>query len=430
MNIKVKGGQVLEGEITPSGSKNSAVAIIPSTLLFDKPVFLENIPDITDVDKLITILRMFGSKIDWNKSKCTMKIDNAKVALENISKEDLGTMRGSSLLWGPMLARFGKIEFGKRPAGCNLGYRTLSPHYQAFEDLGSEVSESDTGISMNRKKAEGGDIWLTEMSPTATENVLMLATALKRATRIYNAASEPQVQDLCNFLVSSGASISGIGSNTLLVEGSKYLKSGGYKLLPDHYEIATFLALGAATGGRVKVNNAMPSFFTPIIRVFSKFGIEIYYKDEAAIVEAGQKIKIISDEARKILTIKAHPWPGLPVDILPLFIPISLLARSGQVLFHNWMYEAGLFWTNELGKLGANIVMCDPHRVITISGNGLRGAIMDAPYIIRAVVAMTMAAMISKGESIIRNADSVNRGHPHFVKNLQKLGASIEEIRE
>lgn len=429
MDILVEGGQVLSGEIVPSGSKNSAVALIPASLLFDNEITLENIPNIVDVEKYISILKLFGSKISWDKDQKTLKIDNGNISLRDVDKESLGTMRGSSLLWGPLLARFRQFEFGRRPGGCNLGFRTLSAHYAAFSDLGVDVAESVFGIKMNVNAAKGKEIWLTEMSPTATENVVMLATQLKGVTKIYNAASEPQVQDLCNFLVNSGAKIQGIGSNLITVEGGLELFPKSYALLPDHYEIATFLALGAVTGGKVKVRNAMPDMFVHIRKVFSKFGINIFYEGDTAVVESNQKVTIKPDEANHILTIKAHPWPGLPVDILPLFIPMALAAKSGQVLFHNWMYDAGLFWSSELTKLGANIVMSDPHRVVVVSGNKLRGAIMDAPYIIRSVVAMIMAAMVASGESTIRNADALYRGHPHFSENLKKLGAKVREVK-
>jgi UDP-N-acetylglucosamine 1-carboxyvinyltransferase len=414
MDIKVKGGQVLSGEIIPSGSKNSAVAILPATLMFDKPLVLKNIPDITDVVKLISIMQKMGSKIDWNRQKKEMKIDNSKLSFDEVEQEDWNTMRGTSLLWGPMLARFGKVDFGGFPGGCTLGYRTLSPHYNAFKAMGVKIEDSEKGIKMNASGAHANEFWLTEMSPTATENAVMLAVSVKGISKIIGAASEPQVQDLCGFLNMAGAKISGVGSSVLTVDGGGYLKPVEYKLFSDHYEIATFLALGAITGGEVKVYNAEPELFVKINEVFNSFSIDIGYKDDTAIVEKGQKIKIKVNEGRNLLTVKAQPWPGLPVDLLPLFIPLAIAARSGQVLFHNWMYEAGLFWTSELAKLGANIVMCDPHRIMVLSGNHLKGDTLEAPYIIRAVTAMVMAAMISEGQSLILNADVLYRGHPEF----------------
>lgn len=430
MDIKVKGGQVLSGEMNPSGSKNSAVALIPATLLFDRPAVLENIPEITDVARMVTILETLGSKINWDKKKKTLRIDNSKIRFKNLDGKDLGNLKGTSLLWGPMLARFKKVDFADLPGGCTLGVRPLDTHYSAFSDLGVKVDEEKGCAKMEATGASAKEIWLNEMSPTATANVAMLATGLKGETKIIGAASEPQVQDLCEYLNECGAKISGIGSNILEIEGGKVLKPVNHRLYSDHYEITTFLALAASTGGAIKVRNALPGKIQNIINTFSQFGIEVKYEGETAVVAPKQEIDIGKYSKERALSVKARPWPGLPVDTLPLFIPLALAAQKGQVLFHNWMYEAGLFWTSELTKLGANIIMGDPHRVIVTAGNKLAGATLEAPYIIRAVVAMVMAAMIARGETTILNADVLYRGHPDFSKNLKNLGAQIEEVKE
>jgi len=430
MNIKVKGGQVISGELTPSGSKNSAVALIPASVMFKEKVVLTNIPEITDVTRLVAILEKLGSVVVWDKKESVLTIDNRNISFTGLDKEDLGNMKGVSLLWGPMLARFGEVSFKDLPGGCTLGFRTLDPHYQAFKELGVEVRESAESVSMNAKNAKATEVWLREMSPTATENVVTLATRISGTTRIVGAASEPQVQDLCNFLVESGASIHGIGSSVLEITGGKPLTPpASHELLSDHYEITTFLALGALTGGEVRIKKAIPQHMRGIVSVFNKFNVSVEYEGDAAIVHGGQQIKIMEKEGRGTLAIKAQPWPALPVDTLPLFIALSLKAESGQALFHNWMYDAGLFWTSELQKYGVNVVMCDPHRVIINAGNQLRGATIEAPYIIRAVVALVMAGMIAEGESTILNADALYRGHPHFAENLKRLGAEIEEIK-
>ena len=428
MNIRVQGRQILSGEITPSGSKNSAVALIPASILFDKPITFKNTPDITDVTRLISILEHLGSKISWNKETKDLYIDNSNLSYNSVTKENVGNMRGTSLLWGPMLARFGKVSFEELPGGCTLGTRPLESHYDAFKALSVDIRSTVQSVSMNSRTARASTIWLTEMSPTVTENVIMLAVGLRGKTTIIGAASEPQVQDLCKFFIASGAKIEGVGSSVLIISGVPKLNSPKeYEMFSDHYEIATFLALGAVTGGEIKINNPLPDLFKHINHVFSKFNIDIKYDKNQAIVEANQKIKINSDD-NSTLNIKAQPWPSLPVDMLPLFIPIALASKSGNVLFHNWMYESGLFWTSELSKLGANVIMADPHRVIINAGNKLFGAKLEAPYIIRAVVAMTMCAMIAKGESVILNADALYRGHPNFSNNLKRLGAKIEEF--
>jgi UDP-N-acetylglucosamine 1-carboxyvinyltransferase len=428
MNIRVRGGQILSGEVTPSGSKNSAVAIVSASILFKKKIIFKNVPDITDINQLVSILKNLGSVIDWNKETCEISIDNSNLTYDSVSKNSLGNMRGASLLWGSMLARFGKVSFEELPGGCTLGKRPLGSHYDAFRKLGVEIEATARRVSMNAEKAQSSKFWLTEMSPTVTENAIMLASGLIGATTIVGAASEPQVQDLCKLMVESGVKIDGIGSSVITVHGTKDINPPAeYEIFPDHYEIATFLALGAITGGEIKINNAMPELFVYINDIFSKFNINVKYDKNTAIVAKGQQIKI-EGNSNETLTIKAQPWPSLPVDMLPLFIPIALASKSGNVLFHNWMYESGLFWTSELTKLGANVIMADPHRVIINAGKKLTGAKLEAPYIIRAVVAMMMCALISDGETVILNADALYRGHPNFSNNLKKLGAKIEEF--
>lgn len=431
MDIVVSGGQTLTGEIYPSGYKNSAVALIPATILFDKPVKLKNIPDIKDVERLVNILKKLGSKVEWNKSSDFLIIDNSKLRYTKLDHEDLGNMKGVSLLWGPMLARFKKVSFSDLPGGCTLGFRTLGPHYRAFRDLGVKVKENLQTAEMDASAATSNHILLEEVSPTATENVIMLASGLKGTTTISGAAAEPQVQDLCNFLTLCGAKISGIGSSMLEIEGRRALSPVEFKITSDFHEIATFIALAASTGGKLSVHDVDSNLFKPIERIFNNFGVNIGYVGTTAKIDSKQKIKIKVDGDRGYLVVRGQPWPGLLVDNLPLFIPLALAAEKGQVLFHNWMYEAGLFWTTELTKLGANIIMADPHRVIVTAGNKLVGsAALEAPYIIRATVAMVMCAMIAGGESKILDADALYRGHPHFAENLKKLGAKIKVLKE
>ena len=429
MTLKIRGGQTLSGTITPSGSKNSAVCLIPASLLFDKPVTFTNVPDITDVARLVEILTHLGSKIVWDKPKCQMTIDNSHASFESIDPQDVTSqkgIRGTTLLWGPLLARFKKCESSEQPAGCTLGTRPLDAHFQAFFDLGVTVKTDNSHIYLEAQKAKSGTVWLLETSPTATENAIMLAISLKGTTTIINAATEPNIQDLCNFLNACGARISGIGSSILTLEGGLPLSPVNWSIVSDHYEIGTFLALGAITEGEIRINNAIPQHFTQINREFAKFGLKINYDHDTAILAKGQKPVITKTKSPMI--VRAQPWPALPVDMLPLYIPLALAAPNGQVLFHNWMYESGLYWTSELLKLGANVTMCDPHRILITGGNTLKGTSVESPYIIRAAIALTMTAMIAQGETTIQNADSIHRGHPNFVNNLKSLGAQIEEI--
>ncbi len=425
MNISVQGGNVLSGEIFPSGSKNSAVSLIPATILFDRPVTLHNIPDITDVVRLVRIMEKLGSNITWDEQAKSMTIDNSHLRFEDLDKDDLGNMKGTSLLWGPMLSRFKQVKFEDLPGGCTLGVRSLDAHYEAFKKFGVTIQDDQKRAHMDASKAKATTIWLTEMSPSATANCIMLSVSLAGTTTLINAASEPQVQDLCTFLVKCGADIQGIGSSTLIITGGKDLHPVEHTLLTDHLEVITFLALAAATGGNITVHHAHPELFGHIETTFRQFAIPLIYKGDSISIEKGTCVQL---PPSKTTTVRAQPWPSLPVDALPLFIPLALSAPHGQVLFHNWMYESALFWTSELTKLGGNIIICDPHRVIVHGGNKLHGATLEAPYIIRATVALAMAAMIAEGESIILNADTLYRGHPDFAKNLRSLGADITEI--
>jgi UDP-N-acetylglucosamine 1-carboxyvinyltransferase len=429
MNITIKGGQVINGDLHPSGNKNSIVALIPASILFDNPVTFTNVPDITDVDRLLNIMKKLGSIVDWDKVTGNLVIDNSALRFDDLDHEDLGNMKGTSLLWGPMLARFGKVNFLDLPGGCTLGARPLGAQYDSFKALGVVVKNGDRKAFMDARESKAAEVWLPEMSPTITENIIMLAIGLSGKTKIIGAASEPNVQELCNFLISCGADIEGVGSSVISIHGGKKLKQNSiHEIYPDHHEITTFLAMTAATGGSIRIKNSHPELFTHINYIFSKFGVYIEYKDGYTILN--QKLPpIINSEESGHLIVRAQPWPGLLVDLLPMYIPLALKATKGQVLFHNWMYESGLFWTSELTKLGANIIMADPHRVIVTAGNNLRGATLEAPYIIRAVVALVIAALISEGETTILNADALYRGHPHFKENLKKLGISINETK-
>ena len=428
MNIKVQGGQILTGEVYPSGSKNSAVHILPATMLIAGKVTLKNIPDISDVNKLVRILEKLGSVINWDKKEKVLTLDNTNLSFKSLEEKDLGEMKASALMWGGLLGRFKKVDFSELPGGCTLGIRPFEPFYKSFRDLGIVVKETDSGVVMDATNSNPTDIWLTEMAVSVTSTLVMIAVALKGKTKLTGVASEPQVQDLCNFLVKAGATIKGIGTNVLEINGGRDLSSLTYEIFHDHNEIATFLALGACTGGEIKVHNAHPELFPAINYEFSKFNINIEYEGDTAIVKQNQDIRFTGSFEKKTNVVRAQPWPGLPVDLLPSFIPLALAAPRGYMLFHNWMYESGLFWTSELTKLGAEVIMADPHRVIVIAGNKLKGKTLEAPYIIRAVVAMVMAAMLAEGETTILNADSLYRGHPYFSENLRRLGAKIEEI--
>mgnify|MGYP001157472970 FL=1 len=424
-NLIVKGGKALNGEITPAGNKNSALPILCATLLTDEDVVINNFPELTDVTKLIELMQELGSYVEWDKEKQVVKINNSGFCK---SFGDAGLplgMRGALLILAPLLIRHGELKIKQEIGGCALGIREIDPHLEVFKSLGAEVKVEET-IEINAKNGlVGNTLWQDYMSVTTTENFIMAAARAKGVSVMINAASEPHVQDLCNFLNQMGAKISGIGSSTLSIEGVDKLHGTTFTISSDHHEITTLLALGAMTGGQVRVNNAIPQHFLLINKTFAKFGVTIKYDKDTAYSESNGKLKVVEPFTKNMLQkVEAAPWPYFPADLLPLMMALAVKAE-GSCMFWNKVYEAGFFWIPEMIKFGAHIVMCDPHRVIVFGGKELKPATVDAPNIIRATVALLMVALTIDGESIIHNADSIKRAHPHFVENLQKLGADI-----
>jgi len=425
-NLIVKGGNKLNGEITPAGNKNSALPILCATLLTNEPVTINNFPELTDVSKLIDLMQSLGSKIEWNKEKEILKIDNSGFCE---SFGDTGFplgMRGAVLLLSPLIHRHKVLEVKEEIGGCSLGIRELDPHLEVLTGLGAKVKSNKTITIEAKNGLLGGKLWQDYMSVTTTENFAMAACLASGTSVMVNAASEPHVQDLCNFLVKMGANIEGIGSSTLTVHGVKQLHGTEFTISSDHHEITTLLALGAMTDGYVRVNNAIPEHFQLINKTFAKFGVEIKYDGNTAYSVSNGKLKVVEPFTKNLLQkVEAAPWPYFPTDLLPLIMALAVKAE-GNSMFWNKLYEGGFFWIPEMIKFGAHIVMCDPHRVIVFGGKELRPTTVDAPNIIRATVALLMVALTIEGESVILNADTIKRAHPNFVENLQKLGADIK----
>ncbi len=427
-NLLVRGGNILRGEITPAGNKNSALPILCASLLTDEDVTIRNFPDLTDVEKLIELLSQLGSKIDWNKEECVLKINNSEFKKEFGDEGFPMGMRGSILLLGPLATRMKHIEVRKEIGGCTLGIRELDPHLEILQGLGAEIIDGEK-LSINTSKGlKATTLWQDYMSVTTTENFAMAASKADGTSIMTNAASEPHVQDLCNFLVSMGAKIKGIGTSTLEVTGVDKLHGTDFTISSDHHEITTLLALGAMTGGNIKVKNAVPEHFPLIVKTFKKFGVNVKYSGNDAYIEGGDELKILEPYTKNMLQkVEAAPWPYFPTDLLPLMIALAVKS-DGNIMFWNKLYEGGLFWITEMIKFGAHIVMCDPHRIIVFGNKPLQPATVDSPNIIRATVALMMVALTIEGESVIRNADSIKRAHPNFVENLQKLGADISWV--
>jgi UDP-N-acetylglucosamine 1-carboxyvinyltransferase len=425
-DLIVNGGKPLSGTVTPSGNKNSALPILCATLLTDEPVTLRNVPAITDVDKLVAFFTEQGSRIVWDKASGTMEIDHSTFEPKRMKGELPAGMRSAVLLFAPLLQRMKKITIPANAKGCSLGIRELDPHLEILEKLGAKI---DAGAELTMrlpKKFRGGRHWPDYMSVTATENFVMAAALADGESVLINAASEPHVQDLCAVLQGMGADIDGIGTSKITVRGVARLKGGEFKINTDYHEVVTFLALGAITGGEVKVKHSLPHHFDLITRAFEKLGVEVEHRGDTAVVRKNQPLVIETPFTSNLLPkIEAAPWPYFPVDLLPCMIALSVRAK-GAIQFWNKVYEGGFTWMPELAKFGAHVVVSDPHRIIMFGDRPLRPTTVDAPYIIRAAVGLYMVAASIPGRSVVRTADTIKRAHPRFVENLRSLGADVE----
>jgi UDP-N-acetylglucosamine 1-carboxyvinyltransferase len=367
-DLIVRGGNKLRGEITPAGNKNSALPILCATLLTDEPVVINNFPELTDVGKLLELMESLGSKVDWNKETMVLRIDNSRFCKEFGEEGFPLGMRGALLLLAPLLVRHKKLEVKEDIGGCSLGIRELDPHLEVLEKLGAKIKTNKYLEIKAENGLVGNHLWQDYMSVTTTENFAMAASLAKGTSVMVNAASEPHVQDLCNFLVSMGVKIEGIGSSTLTVHGVENLHGTEFTISSDHHEITTLLALGAMTGGSVRVTNAIPHHFSLINKSFEKFGVTIKYDKDTAYTEINGELKVLEPYTKNMLQkIEAAPWPYFPTDLLPLMVGLAVKSE-GNIMFWNKLYEGGLFWIPEMIKFGAHIIMCDPHRIIVFGG--------------------------------------------------------------
>ena len=425
-DLIVHGGKPLTGTITPSGNKNSILPILCATLLTDDKVTLLNVPNITDVEKLVGFFVDQGSRVNWDRGGGRMDIDHASFDAARLDGELPTGMRSAVLLFAPLLQRMKKLVIPTNAKGCTLGIRELDPHLEILEKLGAEVAHGSKLTLRLKKRFKGARHWPDYMSVTATENFVMAAVLADGESVLLNAASEPHVQDVCEVLAAMGAEIEGIGTSKLIVRGVKKLHGGSFTINTDHHEVVTFLALGAITGGEVRVKNSLPQHFDLINRSFAKLGVQIEYEGDTAIVRPKQKLVIEEPFTTNLLPkIEAAPWPYFPVDLLPCMIALAVRAQ-GAVMFWNKVYEGGFTWMSELSKFGAHVVVSDPHRIIVFGAKPLRPTVVESPYIIRAAVALYMVAASIEGKSVVKNADTIKRAHPDFVENLRSIGAQVE----
>ncbi|MGB0371829.1 MAG: UDP-N-acetylglucosamine 1-carboxyvinyltransferase [Opitutales bacterium] len=426
-DLYIQGGHALNGNIHPQGNKNAALPLLCASLLTDELVVLENIPNITDVEKLVSFFREMGSEIHWDKDAKRVELSHKKLGDQRDVELPSG-MRSSVLLFAPLLHRLGRVPIAVNAKGCALGVRELDPHIEILQHFGAYLKRTDTSLTLELPSGqlEGCRHWMDYMSVTATENFVMAAVLAKGKSTLLNAASEPHVQDVCHFLSQLGAKITGIGTSMLEIEGIDALGNGSFRVSSDYHEIVTFLALGAMTDGDISVHDVQTKHFDLIRRSFAKLGVDLESDGETLRVRPGQNRVVQQPFTSNILPkIEAAPWPYFPVDLLPLMIALSVRAQ-GEVSFWNKVYENGFSWIPELTKFGAHVVVSDPHRIIVFGDRKLRPATVEAPYIIRAAVALYMVAASIPGESRVRHADPIRRAHPGFVENLQRLGASVE----
>jgi len=434
--FKIEGGHQLSGEITPQGAKNEALQILCAVLLTDEEVVVENIPDIVDVNKLIDLLRDFGVKVkQLSNGIYSFKADeiNMDYLTSEQFKKDGGGLRGSIMLVGPLLARFGKGYIPK-PGGDKIGRRRLDTHFEGFIKLGASFryirEEHFYGVEADRLK--GCYILLDEASVTGTANIVMAAVLAEGTTTLYNAACEPYLQQLCELLNKMGAKISGIGSNLLTIEGVDRLGGASHRMLPDMIEIGSWIGLAAMTRSEITIKDVSWKHLGQIPEAFRRLGITIEKKGDDIFIPAhkdGYKIQSFIDGS--ILTLADAPWPGLTPDLLSVLLVTSIQAE-GEVLIHQKMFESRLFFVDKLIDMGAKIILCDPHRATVIGHNfkhQIKATVMTSPDI-RAGVSLLIAALSAKGTSIIHNVEQIDRGYENIVPRLQSLGAKIERIKE
>lgn len=431
--FQIRGGKRLQGEITPQGAKNEALQILCAVLLTDEEVRIKNIPDIHDVNRLIEILGDFGVQVTKNgHGDYTFKADkvNFDYIKSNEFKKDGAKLRGSIMLMGPMLARYGEA-YMPTPGGDKIGRRRLDTHFQGLVELGAEFhyDEEEFFYSLKAKELNGKFILLEEASVTGTANIVMAAALAKGKTRIYNAACEPYLQQLCKMLNRMGANISGIGSNLLTIEGVSHLHGTEHTMLPDMVEIGSWIGLAAMTKSEITIKNVNWNQLGVIPNTFRKLGIQLEQSNDDIFIPAHENYRIQKFIDGSILTISDAPWPGFTPDLLSIILVVATQAK-GSLLVHQKMFESRLFFVDKLIDMGAQIILCDPHRATIIGLNQetpLRGTTMVSPDI-RAGNALLIAALSAEGKSIIHNIEQIDRGYENIDGRLKAIGADIERI--
>jgi UDP-N-acetylglucosamine 1-carboxyvinyltransferase len=420
----IKGGQPLSGVIRPAGNKNGALPIIAASLLADEPVLLRNVPHIRDVEALLQLVASTGAEVTEVEPN-TMRIDPRHVTRTALDPNLCARIRGSVLLAGPLLARTGHCVLPS-PGGDGIGRRRLDTHLVAFDALGVRSNFERGALELDVDRLHGAQMFLDEASVTATENTIAAASLAQGETIIGNAACEPHVQDLCRFLNTLGAKISGVGSNLLQISGVDRLRGGEYTIGPDHVEVGSFIGLAVMTGGELLIEDVIPDDLRPIEVGFSRLGVTWELEGSTLKVPRDQELVVQDDLGSAIPKIDDGPWPAFPADLTSIALAIATQAR-GTVMIFEKMYENRLFFVDKLVAMGARIILCDPHRAVVSGPAPLYGYHMDSPDI-RAGMALLLAALAADGESVIGNVGQIDRGYEAIDERLRKLGASIERV--
>lgn len=429
----IEGGYKLKGDLTPQGAKNEALQIICASILTDQDVLIKNIPEIRDVLKLIDILKGLGVKVKRiEKGKFLFNAENINVDFLKSPEyaEKAASLRGSIMMIGPLLARFGK-GFIPQPGGDKIGRRRLDTHFIGLQKLGATFTydTKNNWYSISASKLKGAYMLLDEASVTGTANILMAAVLAEGSTTIYNAACEPYLQQLSRMLISMGAKINGIGSNLLNIEGVSSLSGCTHHILPDMIEVGSFIGLAAMTASEITIKNVGIKHLGIIPEAFRQLGITIEHHGDDLIVKETDHYEIKSYIDGSIMTISDAPWPGLTPDLLSVFLVVATQAK-GSVLIHQKMFESRLFFVDKLIDMGAQIILCDPHRATVIGMNrehALRATTMTSPDI-RAGIALLIAAMSANGTSTIDNIEQIDRGYENIDSRLNQIGAKISRI--
>lgn len=425
--IKINGGKPIKGTVTALPNKNSILKLIPAAVLAEEPVIFHNVPKTSSVKYLLQIFEELGGTVEYLEDY-TVKLDGKNINSSAISDELAMKERSAFVFLGPLVSRFGKASV-RDGGGCKLGNRPLDVMFQGLKFLGVEVDSKD-GYKVSAKNGLVGseNVWLLEASVTGTENLVLAAVKAKGRTVIYNAACEPHTQDLCNFLVSIGAKIDGIGTNKIVIEGVTKLKGGEWTVISDHIDIGGMIVAAAVTGGEILIKNAIPHHMTQVINNFAKFNVKVEVRGDDIFIPGGQELIAHPNLRGDMDKVKDEPWPGFPVDLIPQALILALKSKGNMRVYSN-MYEVQLIELfAELFKMNSKMFLTNPNQIITFGPTQFKGTEVNASTILQCTHAMILAGLSGSGTTIVENPEIIYRRFPELVETFKELGADIEEI--